>query len=548
MKKSLLYTTFLLVISTSLVAQFKPIERKEFPTKRFNTEEFRLVSLKEKGLMLIRIDKPWQYNKQKEFQFIFLDTNFHEIKKHSHLLDYKFISNRKEYFDENKYFYYYSQSDKISKFSLFRLNIFTNKSELFEGKLPVKFEVDRITALNDEIYFLGSYKGRPIVIKYNINVRVPKVVPSFYGQDEEIQNFYPDLEHNKVYFIIENTTQKDCRLSIQSYSSLIGATERTFIKNDKKDITAKFATLYTIDNKQKIALGLYTDKCQSTPQGLYVSNILDKNTQKVKYYAFSDLANFFGHLKPKKVEKMKEAVINKAKKGKPYKNREKFYPQIKLIETENEIIFILEKYNTSYQNNSNPNYPYPTSPRARASTVNRSVFYPIGGVNNDNKKRFSYALFFAINKKGRKTWDNVIKIEDVEQRGFSNIIQLGFRKDSIITAYFHKDDEEIYSKMTRRYTTIKEETKQEITEMCKPYNVSESLTNDFIHWYGDKFLLYGLQRSKDKVQVESSAFDGKKLFHLTKLDYKLIKEEETEKEKKKKEKEELKEEKRKRKK
>ena len=521
--RRILQIIFLILLTSPLhqaKAQFTIEKRNAVPIDRNAPAEYELISLKKHGLLLISVIQPWKYSNEKEFQLSYMDTTFNLIKADKYLLPFIFAQDRLTYYDEVNLMFFFAQDEASKEVSIFRLNIFSGEQKLKKFKLPVKMDVEEFHAVGDQVYMMGSVGVKHVVVSYSFVDESPKVIPSFYEDNEKMAHVQPDVGNQQIYFMMKNNLNKRCNLLVKPYSNLIGTLARMEVK-EKGQRTPLNARLLPVDNKEKIILGTYSLRCTKNPQGLFIANFSGQQLLDIRYRKFIDFSNFFNYHKDKKAQRMREKIEKKESKGKEYTLNRKFIMQNDLYKINDEYVMVIEGYYTSYQGGNNlsslsrplPSYNYnfynsygfnglhrPRSP-ARSSTTSLN--------------QYNYALFCGFDKDGRLKWDNVMKIDRVEQMNLSEVVEVGNLGDSLIVAY--QKDEDIYSKMIHRYKEVKKETKQELKDLYEGLEVNEFDWHKLVHWYDDVYILYGEQRLKTKVVVENQV--GKLVFHITKMRY-----------------------------
>jgi hypothetical protein len=361
----------------------------------------------------------------------------------------------------------------------------------------------------------GLYERKSVAIAYNFIEKIPKVLPSFFEDKEEIKLIQADHLNNQINFIIAGINSADCRFFIKPYSNLIGSKRRMELIGKEREIrkkTFKDARVYPSEANKNIVLGTYSLNCSQSYQGIFAARFDHENQENVSFHKFTDFGNFFNHYNGKRAERLGKKVDKKNTQGKDYYLNYKLKLQNNLIESPQEIIMGMESYYAQYQN-INPQIPQALSATTftnRMGVWNRNPF-----LNNQSRLyRFTYAVFCGFDKKGKLLWDNVMRIEDVEQEELDDLVRVGTHGDSLILTYL-KDDM-IYSKLIYRYQTIRKEKMQTIQEIMPDKKLHESSESEFYHWYGNHFILLGKQRLKNSSEGDNA---GARVFHLSKISY-----------------------------
>ena len=511
----IIFLILLIFPFNQVYAQFTIEKRNVVPIDRSAPTEYELISLKKHGLLLISVIQPWRYASEKEFHLSYMDTTFNLIKSDKYTLPFNFAQNRLTYYDDFSLLYFFVQDEATKKVSIFRLNIFSGEQKFREFKLPVKMEVEEFHAVGDQVYMMGSVGVKHVVVSYSFVDENPKVIPAFYEDNEKMAHVQPDVKNQQIYFMMKNNLDKRCNILIKPYSNLIGTLARMEVK-EKGQRTPLNSRLLPVDNKNKIVLGTYSMKCTKNPQGLFIANFKGQELLDIRYRKFIDFSNFFNYHKDKKAQKMREKIEKRESKGKEFTLNRKFIMQNDLYQLNDEYVMVIEGYYTSHQSGNNVNrVGLANNPALNNYYGYRSRLFNQAIGNTISTHQYSYALFCGFDKDGRMKWDNVMKIDRVEQADLSEVIEVGNLGDSLIVAY--QKDDQIYSKMIHRYKEIKKETKQELKVMYEGLEVNEFDWHKLVHWYDDVYILYGEQKLKTKVVLEDQS--GKSVFHITKMRY-----------------------------
>ncbi len=519
----LLLCSLLQAFTTSVLAQLTVANRYEVPIKRQNEDDFEVISLRERGLILINLVEPWQYAKEKEFTFTYFNNQLEIFRERSFILPFIFTQNRISYIDQEKFLYFFVQDQSDLEVSIFRLNIFEGTGLVYKFIPPVKLKVNQYYAIEDICYIIGEYNGKPVVMGYNFLEQTPSILPTFYEGKEEVRLVQTDEEHKQIYFVINSSTQRRCNLIIKPYSQLIGMGSQLVFK-ERGQHTAREGLIYINEDRQKVALGTYSYNCNKVPQGIYSAQFENGTQQKISYTKFTDFGNFFSYQGEKVERRWQKRIEKKRKRGKELILNRKIDLNEQIYHHNNELVLMMEGY---YNNNSDSYYNNRNFGRMNAANnlmyntpyAYQRSFYPYQNTTGMSYQ-YNYAIVCGFDKKGKLLWDNSISVDKVERTQRDRVVQLGSLGDSLVLSYLK--DNEIHSKSFYRYRTLKEETKQELKIVLSDYATAETNWSEYIHWYDNHFLLFGQQRMKTGQTTEGIL--GRKVFHLTKLSYEILEE------------------------
>lgn len=528
MKTLYYFVIFHLCIVNSLSGQFRLSSRYQKDVNQGGSHEFEVVSLREKGLFSIHFENIWQYSKNKEVSLVLHDTTLNVVRTEKINIPYLFLSERKMFFDDKKYLYFFSQGEVEKMVYIFRIDVENFAVLYHEVKLPFRIKLDNYKVSGETVYMTGLLEGKSVAFYYNFLEKTVRLVPSFFTEKEEIISMQSDDSHNEINFIIRNSGMKNCKLLIRPYSNLIGSQNKIeFQIRDKQ--TLQTALVYSAENKDKLVLGTFTNNCADNPQGVYVAQVGNKDQNSPIYHRFVDFGNFFNHFRSQKAERMSQKMKEMQEKGKKIKLGTRLMMQEKIYEQNEELLLVIEAYFREYRNSAtSPSLSYiPPSmlnlpPNLMSLNTNRG--FNTSGTTGIYK--FLFSVVCAFDKNGNILWDNIMKLDNVDQTGFYPVLKLGHLKDSTVMAYVK--DNQLFSKMTHRYKTLKDEKSQKIENLCAEYQVSEDQHNTFVSWYDNHFILFGEQSVRT---VSDIGISNKTVFHISKMSYYPEKEKEKDKDK-----------------
>jgi hypothetical protein len=509
-------------------AQFRLADRHEIFQEKINKYEFKVIPLKEKGVAVFSVKEPWSYDKNKEFKFEMMDTSLTVLVSKSFMLPYIMTEPNRIFYDDDKFLYFFAQEKLNLEITIWKLNILNFENEIFTAKLPLKMDVLDFQVSEEVAYMIGNYNDKSVAISFNFVDKLPKVLPSFFEEKEEVREIQADNRGNQMNFVISHSSHRNCKLFVKPYSNLIGGKKRLEIKyNNREDPnrTPRQTKVFSIDGTKQLLLGTYSLDCSDNVQGLFSANYDNGEQNNLTYYKFTEFKNFFSYHSEKRNQKMQEKVSKMNEKGKDFLLNRKFYLHPKIYEKGDELVMVMEGYYTQSPNNNNwnrrnwwmSNYYYPGlfNYFSNSAAMNPALWNNRQWNNNNSPavNNYAYTIISSFDKKGRKLWDNAMKIEDIESTMLLDVVKIGTWGDSVIMAYMK--DNEIYSKLIHKNKTQKAEGSQKLKKILEGYQLNfDEDDSNFLHWYGHYFLLFGEQKS-----THTDDEGNRKLFHISKLEY-----------------------------
>ncbi len=502
---------FLCHFSSNLYAQFVLTDHYEYTLNDYHPDEFEVLSLGEEGLLVYKIVESGQYSKQKQFIFEKLDTNLVVKNTHTTGLPFHFSEKHQIYLDGKQYLYLISRPENEKKVVVFRFNIPNFTSEIFEITLPNRFSVNTFKAIGDELYLLGEANESEVGIGFNFISKTQKILPNFFDKDDELNNFLPNPLSQQMIFGLSDDRTRVCDFSLKPYSALIGEQKRLNIKAPEREEykkTFKNWRLYPISATSYFIFGGYSLDCSNDLTGTFSIHIDNQTQKRSLYKPFFDFFNIYRHYSDKRATKLEEKREKIRKERKEKNITKKMYAHPNLYEFGDQIIFVMENYyqnnnnnNNSINNNFRPMNPifYNPYPRWQNPTINTIQYL------------YSHATLCVWNKKGEYSWDNTMRLDELNLKNLEENVCLGEYGDSLILAYTH--NEKVFSKLIHKRRTIKEETEQKFTDLFKSkYNISNHSDIKLKTWYKQNFILIN--------EIDVNTAQGKKtMFQLQKFTY-----------------------------
>lgn len=524
---SIFYFLFLFLFSSSLQAQFILGEHYEQILKDYHPDEFEVLPLGENGVIIYRIKENDVYNKQKEFIFEKLDTNFVVKNTHHAVLGYHFSQKHQIYLDGQNFLYLMSQPENEKKMVVFRLNIDNFSAETFDITLPNRFYPNTFKAIGDEMYLLGDANEKEVGIGYNFISKTQRILPNFFDKNDDLNNFLPNPLSQQMIFGLSDDRMRICDFSLKPYSALIGEQKRINIKAPEREEykkTFKNWRLYPISATSFWIFGGYSLDCSNDLSGVFSINVDNQTQKRSLYKPFFDFFNIYQHHSPKKAAKLEEKREQMRKEGKQKNITKKMFTHQQLYEMDDNIILVMENY---YQQSNANNFTNTYRP------FNPLIYNPYprwqNPINTTNISYiYSHANVCAWNKKGEYVWDNIIELDELNRKNLEENVTLGQYGDSIVLAYTLQD--KVFSKLIHKRKTIKATTEQKLEDLYKSkYNTTDHNEVKLKTWYKQNFILIN--------EIDIRTTDGKKtLFQVQKLTYQSLPLTEKEKLKKKKKK------------
>ncbi|MCS6821558.1 MAG: hypothetical protein NZ551_06785 [Microscillaceae bacterium] len=505
MKKHLIGSFWLIFIAHYSLAQMLYLQKKTFPLSKSIDEEYKVIPLAEKGLLLLKFQDKEEREKRtkikgKPLLISRLDTNLQNYWSDKYIIPFDFFHKQtlQYYYDElNFKLYLFFVAVNQRDFVVFKLNLDTGVMENYEGKSPVNLEISEFKVLGETLFAYGTLNMRSVAFYFNFIEKVMRFVPSFYSKHQDILAMQLVPEQNTIYFVVFD--RRKYLLSIRPFSTLLGLGKEIVLR-DRDDYTLKTAWIYPKEAQNSTIIGTYGIGAAEFLQGIFTLQVRDNKQENLVYHSFANLKRFFDHYKPAKVERIKKRISRYKAKGKNLYLTYNLYAHPKPIANQEEQIFVFENYYLNYRSS---NF---TSMRG---------YIGLGQVFDGYVKR--YAAIVAMDKQGTILWDNIFKIDEAKQMNLAPTTQIGKYADSLVLCYVKED--KIFSKVIYKQHTIREEKEQKLTEIFVLDRKDDFENNELLAWYNNNFLLFGREQKRWLWNSTNHETIEKDFFYLSKIRY-----------------------------
>ncbi|MEQ8417281.1 MAG: hypothetical protein RIF36_03155 [Imperialibacter sp.] len=460
-------------------------KRVEFEIKNTNYEDYVVYSCEEEGLSVYHQTE----HKNKDgylWEFIKLDTAL-DMKWRREL--YLPFASRIIGYDYSPGFMYYLIREKQYK----QEELLVMRMDLEKGD-TTKFNINTVFPVNltqfevvGSTILMGGYTNyRPVIIRYNLFDQRPQVVPGFYADYAEILRLETD-DRLRTFTVTmsEKTTDKRTTISVRSFSESGDMIRNILLQPDESKSLINGAPAHLEMDRQFIA-GTYGHKRSTYSRGLYIATVGSDGQQKIDYYNYADLENFFSYMRAKREQRIKEKISRRKVQGK----RVKFNYRLLV----HDIIQDGDKY-TLYGEAYYPRYSnYSGYERFGGYTYGRSNTY-----FNPNflGYKYTHAVVMTFDKSGKLLWDNSFEINDVTSYDLQQFVHVSTSGDEVALLYMFENV--IRSKIIKSDEIIEGKTFNdiELTFEDDEVRVSDNEVGGLSVWYGKTFYTYGIQDIKN---------------------------------------------------
>jgi hypothetical protein len=521
--KNLRLLLLLLAFSQSALAQLSVIKRADMEINRKEGDNYKILSLRNDGLLVFLESEEYVKGGKKQLIITKYDTTLQVTWSRSVTIEYS--SNLGMHSQDGEYIYFLvPQEDK--KYEILKIHLNSGLLSMIKYEKLAELEITHFVASENILLFGGMVDSRPVVVHYDyVNLKA-KVLPTINTLKANI-NRLEICPNDKSIFILltPNTNKKDERFFYTIFDitgKLLSNIAVPYEKNvdgerETDDILFTFQP-YLISSNEFYLFGMYSLLAKDKAQGIYVMHILNnQQPEPTRFYDFAYLKNFFNYL-----GKRKDKVISKIKEerqeGNIYKHDYSILArELKIVD--DKIIFVADSYTPLYREGMNQFTPINMGLLRYSDMSLRNMMYANDFMRSPMTRgvvgyRYRHGIVCAFDKKGKLLWDNSLEYKDLETSlNLQPQIQVSSGIDSLTMIYMN--DRKIFYKRTDKSLPVEEIRETEIPSK----EDADKMLNDrekesFTAWYGDYFLMYGIQQYRGGANGNS-----RKVFYLSKIAY-----------------------------
>ncbi|WP_425392643.1 hypothetical protein [Ekhidna sp.] len=415
-----------------------------------------------------------------------------------------------EYFEGRFYLLFSKSRYRVEDLVVYQFNNKTTDFETYEITTVFPIGITHFESVGETLLIAGYANYRPVVITYNINDRIPRVVPGFYDNRNEILDIVVE-ETSELFTVIlqEKMRNKKYTVRVKTFTSKGDIIQDNLVNPGEKKSLLDAASTTFAGGLQYLA-GTHSKKSLQYSQGFYLSKFINGQQQFNKFYPFADLNNFFGHLKPKREERIMNRIERKKAKGKTKKFNYRLLVH-DILERDGEYIMIGEAYY--------PRYNYSTTGTAlggygafRQDGFGRNNPYFLG-------YKYTHAVVIAFDPNCNLLWDQTFKIEDIQTFSLEENVVVSGSGDRVILMYL--EENEIRSKVVEGNNIVEGRT---FSPVKLSFEQDELKTKDpnvegLKKWYDETLFAYGEQNIKNQNGVGGKT--SRRVFYINKIQYDL---------------------------
>ena len=399
------------------------------------------------------------------------------------------------------------------EFELIKLNRDSGALEVTRGSFPAKFHLAAFNKfkVNKTLAWLaGSVKKEALVLAVEVDGGAVRRFPIALNGRSAVKSISVDEQSDHVNVVAHNLLNKKNTLVIFDYFGTAEELERSPPAAEDASHQLTDARLHQGDDGQTIMIGTYTlferrrglaalsHKPRWGVQGLFFAKLNPHGQSFVKYHSFSEFENFFDYLSERKQRRKKGKLARRKKSGSEPKLDYQLvlHDPVRLGEAYIMVGEVFKPVSTTSTH---------TSPTTGALKVETTY---VGDL-------YSHAVVAAFDEDGERIWDHCLEMDvmlDLSRKhpGASVLIgakriAVGLRDGELHVVHF---DENAIESLTIRAGVAPDELVLTEIESGGTEKGVKSGIGRAEYWYGNDFLVWGLQRfEKDRlIEIRQETF------------------------------------------
>lgn len=415
-----------------------------------------------------------------------------------------------EYFDGNFFLLFNKNYFRSEDLIVYRLKADSQELKTYELTTVFPIEISHFESVGETILIAGYANYRPVVITYELSERIPKVVPGFYDNRNEILDLVVD-EKTKLFTVIMSEKMRNKRFTIRvkTFNDRGDIIQDNILDPGEKRSLLDGATTTFSGGLQYLA-GTHSKKSVQYSQGFYLSKFINGQQQFNKYYPFAELNNFWEHLNPRREERILKRIERKEEKGKVKKFSYRLLVH-EILERDDQYILIGEAYYPRYNySNGNSGFGHYGYNFGQSSQLRNPFFLGY---------KYTHAVVVGFDRNCNIIWDHTFKIEDIQTYSLDKNVAISGDGEKVILMYL--EENEIRTKVIEGNEVIEGRT---FNPVRLSYESDEVKTKDpslekIEEWYDETLYAYGEQSIKNELAINGKT--NRKVFYINKIQYNL---------------------------
>lgn len=448
---------------------------------------FVVTSAEEHGLFLFREVENIYNSAENLWEVYQLDTALNINWRREYLIDPNFVNVSHSFIEGELYLLFSSTKPGNRDLSLVSFAASTGEVSNYPIRNFIPFSFYDFKVMNNVVLIGGYFNYRPLVFLYNLEEKIPRVLPGFFN--ERAQLIEMKVNRNNTFDIILSGSNEDrnTTLFINTFD-VRGNLLKKISLDAERSKSLLFGRAETLENETQLVAGVYGRRRSEYSRGVFVANINPYGEQKIKYYNYGELENFFNYMKARREKRIMSRIERKKIKNKKIKFNYRLLVH-ELIRHDDQYILLGEAFYPKYKIVSGNDGLF-----SAGWSLNRGVY---SQRHIFDGYRYTHAIILGFDKQGNLLWDNSFEINDVITFELEQFVHVNASGDRVDLLYVY--DDAIRTKTIKGNEVLEGKGESEIRLKYDSDQVAEDGTTigGLGKWYGNVFYTYGIQNIKN---------------------------------------------------
>lgn len=515
MRKAPIFLTMVLFAQCSF-AQIGVVQRAELEINKKIGDNYKVLSLNENGILVFIESEEFLKGSKKEFIITKYDSTLQQSWVRSFVMDY---DSRLGLHDQDGDYLYFLIAKESKQYDILKIHLPSGLLVSVKYERIVEMDITHFVALENILLFGGTVDSRPVVVHYDYVNGKPKVLPAINTLKAALNRLEVCKADNSIFVLLTPLSNKKKESFFYNIFDMDGTLLTNTIVPYEKDYILYTFQPYLVSRNEQYLFGMYSLLAKDKAQGVYVTHIVNNEQDFIRFYDFSYFKNFFNYLGKRK-EKTLSKIKGERQDGNIYKHDYNFLVrELKFLD--DKLLLLADSYSPLYREGMNSAFVNPNMLMMRGmnmsyrNLMNVNDYMRMPASRGPVGYRYKHGIVCAFDKKGKMLWDNSLEYKDLEtMASLSPQLQVSTGTDSLTLLNFQ--EKKIYYKRTDKSLAV--ETIREVEIPSKEEaesKIDEREQEAVMQWYGDYFLMYGIQKMKSIGGLSNQ----RKVFYLSKLGY-----------------------------
>jgi hypothetical protein len=433
----------------------------------------------DRGIILTRV---LAFPANQAVEVIKVDTSFQENWRGGFMIEptLDLISKRMR---GEKLYLLFKQRDQTKKnFYLYVLHIHDGTYVMHEIKNLIRFAPIEFQVTDHAAVIGGYFNTVPVVIHFSFRDHRSKILPGLLNESGELTQIqiYPDDSFDVL--ISARNVLGTRTIWIKNYDAS-GSLIRNMPLQSEEDKHLIFARAVKTDHDSQMIAGVYGRRNSSYSRGVFISRVDPSGYQRIQYYSYGDLQNFFKYMKAKREQRIKERIQRRKIKGKKSRFTYRFMVH-EIVPHNGQFIMLGEAF-----------YPeYKTVDRSFGGAFFRPTYYS-NSILRDGRifdgYRYTHAVVVGFDENGHIIWDNSFEINDVKTFTLEQFVKLEVQDENIALVYLFENA--LRTKIIQGNEVVEGKTVLPLKNGRAGRRIHEKIsTRKLDYWYPNTFYASGI--------------------------------------------------------